>query len=421
MLADPTAIPSGDPRGELAENLTRIRDAMLAHPDLIGGRHDRLDTSLMKAAPNRLVSKAGMEALRGWRIPCEDHAPAPTRTAHRGWRSRSRTATATIAAPGRPRSRRCARRACSTGKLLRELARYHRPVSQDPHGRAAAEAIPEFELGTGGRADRLTDPAPGRSGRRGPPAPWPPTPTRTEPSDVARRVARRGQASLPTIGQGQPPRRGRAGRAGQVPGDPGGVRAARRRCRWSGWCGGPDNPRGAGRPVWGARSRPGDPARTVRRGSGPGRAPGEPTVPAPARSGPRGPDATARPRPAAGEPGPRVGRDGRGGSQDGPGDPGSGPGNDAGPDPERERGSTGATGDRGRSGAARGKATLGSTSYDGADADPSSPTGVVRAGTARRAGRTGRSTPRNTPTRESTGPSTRRAPVVRRTTGRLAR
>ena len=31
---------------------------------MIGGRHDRLDTSLMKAAPGRLISKAGMEALR---------------------------------------------------------------------------------------------------------------------------------------------------------------------------------------------------------------------------------------------------------------------------------------------------------------------------------------------------------------------
>ena len=32
------------------------------------------------------------------------------------------------------------------GGALRDLARYHRPVSVDPHGRAAAEAVPEFEL-----------------------------------------------------------------------------------------------------------------------------------------------------------------------------------------------------------------------------------------------------------------------------------
>jgi hypothetical protein len=32
------------------------------------------------------------------------------------------------------------------GGALRELARYHRPVSLDPHGRVAAEAIAEFDL-----------------------------------------------------------------------------------------------------------------------------------------------------------------------------------------------------------------------------------------------------------------------------------
>ena len=32
------------------------------------------------------------------------------------------------------------------GLPLRSLARYHRPVTSDPHGRAAAEAIADFEL-----------------------------------------------------------------------------------------------------------------------------------------------------------------------------------------------------------------------------------------------------------------------------------
>ena len=65
LLADPASIPSSDPRSSLAPALLRIRDAMLANPEMVGGRHDRLDTSLMKAAPDRLVSKSGMEALRG--------------------------------------------------------------------------------------------------------------------------------------------------------------------------------------------------------------------------------------------------------------------------------------------------------------------------------------------------------------------
>ena len=66
LLAD----PGGDPVDRILEArsrpaLPKIRDAMLANPEMVGGRHDRLDTSLMKAAPDRLVSKSGMEALRG--------------------------------------------------------------------------------------------------------------------------------------------------------------------------------------------------------------------------------------------------------------------------------------------------------------------------------------------------------------------
>ena len=113
MLADPSAIPAGDPRSGLAASLTIVRDAMLANPEMVAGRHDRIDTSLMKAAPGRLVSKAGMEALRGIAI-LPDPAAARVSRPRRGWRSRSRTATATIAARGPRRSRRSARPACST-------------------------------------------------------------------------------------------------------------------------------------------------------------------------------------------------------------------------------------------------------------------------------------------------------------------
>ena len=65
MLADPAAVPASDRRSELAPHLQVVRDAQLAHPDMVAGRHDRLDTSLMKAVPGRLLSKAGTEALRG--------------------------------------------------------------------------------------------------------------------------------------------------------------------------------------------------------------------------------------------------------------------------------------------------------------------------------------------------------------------
>ena len=48
----------------LVEALTRIRDAMLAYPELISGERRQFDTDLMRAAPGRLVAKGGAEGLR---------------------------------------------------------------------------------------------------------------------------------------------------------------------------------------------------------------------------------------------------------------------------------------------------------------------------------------------------------------------
>jgi L-asparaginase II len=56
-----------DPRGvkdaSLRRALERIRDAMMAHPELVGGERRRLDTALMRAAPGALVAKGGAEGL----------------------------------------------------------------------------------------------------------------------------------------------------------------------------------------------------------------------------------------------------------------------------------------------------------------------------------------------------------------------
>jgi len=59
-LADPSGL--GD--APLREALTRIRDAMLAHPELVSGDRRQFDTDLMRAAPGRLVAKGGAEGLR---------------------------------------------------------------------------------------------------------------------------------------------------------------------------------------------------------------------------------------------------------------------------------------------------------------------------------------------------------------------
>jgi len=59
-LADPTGLTDAS----LREALTRIRDAMLAHPELVSGERRQFDTDLMRAAPGRLVAKGGAEGLR---------------------------------------------------------------------------------------------------------------------------------------------------------------------------------------------------------------------------------------------------------------------------------------------------------------------------------------------------------------------
>ena len=145
MLADPSAISADDSRSALAASLTIIRDAMLDNPEMVGGRHDRLDTSLMKATPGRPISKAGMEALRGVAI-----LPGP------------RSGTSVVAASGMvvkiedgdgydrgtwAASVEALRQAgVLDGGALRDLARYHRPAQLDPHGRIGAETVAEFEL-----------------------------------------------------------------------------------------------------------------------------------------------------------------------------------------------------------------------------------------------------------------------------------
>jgi L-asparaginase II len=145
MLADPTAILASDPRSEVANGLLTIRDAMLAHPEMVGGRHDRLDTSLMKATPGRLVSKAGMEALRGLAIlrgpRSGTHEEGPSGMAVKiedGDGFDRGTWAASVEA--------LRQAGVLDGGALRDLARYHRPVTLDPHGRPAAEAIPDFDL-----------------------------------------------------------------------------------------------------------------------------------------------------------------------------------------------------------------------------------------------------------------------------------
>jgi L-asparaginase II len=64
-LADPSAV--ADP--PLRSALTRIRDAMMEHPELVAGERGRIDTALMRALPRRVVSKGGAEGVNAMGLP----------------------------------------------------------------------------------------------------------------------------------------------------------------------------------------------------------------------------------------------------------------------------------------------------------------------------------------------------------------
>ena len=142
ILADPAAIPASDSRSSLAEALCRIRDAMMARPDMVAGSRDRLDTSVMKAAPGRILAKGGAEGLRGFGL-----LPG-------GGRAATASGVALKIEDGGGFDRAVAAASVETlrqvGALdpaaLRALGRYHRPVALDPRGEPVGEAVAKFEL-----------------------------------------------------------------------------------------------------------------------------------------------------------------------------------------------------------------------------------------------------------------------------------
>ncbi len=142
LLAAPDALPADDPRRSLAASLRPIRDAMAAHPELVGGTRDRLDTSLAKALPGRLVVKGGAEGLRAVAVlperPGGSGASAFAVKVEDGGGFARAAWSVTVEAL------RLA--GILEGQALRVVGRYHRPVELDPHGRIVAETVPAFEL-----------------------------------------------------------------------------------------------------------------------------------------------------------------------------------------------------------------------------------------------------------------------------------
>jgi L-asparaginase II len=140
MLADPSAIRAKDSRASLADALCRIRDAMLANPEMVAGSRDRLDTSVMKAAPGRILAKGGAEGLRGFSLLAGGRGAASgvaIKIEDGGGFDRAASAASveTLRQAG-----------ALDPAALRALGRYHRPVALDPRGEPVGEAVARFDL-----------------------------------------------------------------------------------------------------------------------------------------------------------------------------------------------------------------------------------------------------------------------------------
>ncbi len=145
LLADPDAVASSDPRASLRPALTIVRDSMLANPEFVAGSRDRIDTSVMKALPGRIISKGGMEALRGLALlkgprgnGADHQASGMAIKIEDGGGHDRGSWPATIEA--------LQQAGMLAGQSLRVLGRYHRPTEIDAHGRVTAEALATFEL-----------------------------------------------------------------------------------------------------------------------------------------------------------------------------------------------------------------------------------------------------------------------------------
>lgn len=142
LLAHPEGI-SDPERVRSARTLRRIRDSMMAAPEMVGGSHDALDTDLMRRRPGVLVSKGGAEGLRaiGLLGASRGDGRGPAGVAIRIEDGDS---------SGRANRSASVETLAQVGALdeadLRALSAYHQPVTRGPSGEPIAFTTSVFEL-----------------------------------------------------------------------------------------------------------------------------------------------------------------------------------------------------------------------------------------------------------------------------------
>jgi L-asparaginase II len=140
VLADPSSLADD----ALRRALERIRDAMMAHPELVAGERRQLDTSLMRAAPRKLLAKGGAEgvqavALRSGGHDRGDVALGLALKIEDGDGARRARSTVTVAA-----LRQLA--ALDEEAVAGPLAELASPPVVDPRGGRSGEVRPAFRL-----------------------------------------------------------------------------------------------------------------------------------------------------------------------------------------------------------------------------------------------------------------------------------
>ena len=142
-LADPSSVPDHP----LADALRRVRDAMMAHPELVAGERRRIDTALMLALPRRVVSKGGAEGVLAMGLPpgaVPEHAPfgdgpmgiaAAIEDGNAAHRAGDVTSVEVLRQLG-----------LFVDGTPSNLEAYAHPAIRDPRGEASGEVRPAFRL-----------------------------------------------------------------------------------------------------------------------------------------------------------------------------------------------------------------------------------------------------------------------------------
>jgi len=142
-LADPSAVADRPLRAALL----RIRDAMMAHPELVAGTRRRIDTALMRAFPSRVVSKGGAEGVLAMGLPPGAlPAGAPFGSGPMGVAARIEDGNWARRAGDVVSVDALRQLGMATDPPPRELEDFAEPPILDPRGEVVGEVRPAFRL-----------------------------------------------------------------------------------------------------------------------------------------------------------------------------------------------------------------------------------------------------------------------------------